>query len=974
MLPQVLEALVDIAFAPLFADSRVEKERRAVLAEAQMMNTIEYRVDCQLLTHLHWENALGCRFPIGLSDQIQAWTTAQLRAFHSRWYFPANATLYVVGDVDGGGEAAVAAIEAAFGGVAAPADPVEGAARQRQRHRPPVRHAYGSPAWLSGASALARVGALPGDGMQVEATPRLFQHALLQQFSLSLFSKLPVVRVRSLAELRRCFAQRVVLSVLQFRASRRAAQPGCAFVSVELDHSDSAREGCAVSTLTITSEAEHWAEAVRAACAETRSLARRGVTAAELQRYSAALMRDSEQLANQSGTVPSLDNLDFVMESDALGHTVMDQVQGHSALAAVAHTVSLDEVNDAAAELLSYISEYGRPLESRDSRGGLATAIVACVPATVQDGTVPFTVSCEEIAQVLAEQGGDEDASRDVAVPNHLVSPDDISALVQRTRPCYVLLDGSAAPPGWTPPAADCGSGIAQRRLSNGVRVNWRVSLNEPAGASLRLVAPGGRAAEMRGAGSAGTGAVALGARALTEAGAVGAWEREQVELFCVTRLVTCQLETDEEFLSLDAHCAVGDGGLRSALEVIHLMLSQPRWEPAALERAKALYTTHVRALPKSLERATAARLMQAMLAGDRRFMDPDETELAQLSLDGCRDAVAAQLACGELELNVVGDFDADELDELVLRYIGTVTPPLPAAPPPPPPPVRPAGLPADAALRAQRLHLEDSDERACAYCAGPAPNRWGWAAASPAAAAAASSASGSAAMDGPDGGAAVVMENSQRRSHPLFHAATQALLQEVVNSRLFTTVRDALGLTYDVSFELSSFDRLKAGWFLLSVTSTPSKVDEALAASLRTLRGLASSRVTSRELERARKTLLTRHESDLKDNAYVLGLLTHTQSSTVPLKTAHALADVHLMYSAATVDDLYVAFAGLQLGATDVFTCVGTSGTIPEVTPPGQFPTPAELEAALAALAGADVLKEMQARYRLAQQQGSED
>jgi hypothetical protein len=33
-------------------------EKKAVLAEAQMMNTIEYRVDCQLLQHLHWDNNL----------------------------------------------------------------------------------------------------------------------------------------------------------------------------------------------------------------------------------------------------------------------------------------------------------------------------------------------------------------------------------------------------------------------------------------------------------------------------------------------------------------------------------------------------------------------------------------------------------------------------------------------------------------------------------------------------------------------------------------------------------------------------------------------------------------------------------------------------------------------------------------------------------------------------------------------------
>ncbi len=67
---QVLEALEEIAFRPEFQTSRIEKERKAVLAEAQMMNTIEYRVDCQLLQYLHEENNLGCRFPIGKTDQV----------------------------------------------------------------------------------------------------------------------------------------------------------------------------------------------------------------------------------------------------------------------------------------------------------------------------------------------------------------------------------------------------------------------------------------------------------------------------------------------------------------------------------------------------------------------------------------------------------------------------------------------------------------------------------------------------------------------------------------------------------------------------------------------------------------------------------------------------------------------------------------------------------------------------------------
>ena len=42
--------------------------------------------------------------------------------------------------------------------------------------------------------------------------------------------------------------------------------------------------------------------------------------------------------------VSSVDNLDFIMESDALGHKVMDQRQGHESLLAVAGTVTLEEV------------------------------------------------------------------------------------------------------------------------------------------------------------------------------------------------------------------------------------------------------------------------------------------------------------------------------------------------------------------------------------------------------------------------------------------------------------------------------------------------------------------------------------------------------------------------------------------------------------------------------------------------------
>jgi hypothetical protein len=77
---------------------------------------------------------------------------------------------------------------------------------------------------------------------------------------------------------------------------------------------------------------------------QVRRLHKFGVTRGELARYLTALLKDSEHLAAMIDNVPSVDNLDFIMESDALGHTVMDQQQGHESLLAVAETVTLEDV------------------------------------------------------------------------------------------------------------------------------------------------------------------------------------------------------------------------------------------------------------------------------------------------------------------------------------------------------------------------------------------------------------------------------------------------------------------------------------------------------------------------------------------------------------------------------------------------------------------------------------------------------
>lgn len=71
-----------------------------------------------------------------------------------------------------------------------------------------------------------------------------------------------------------------------------------------------------------------------------------------------------------------------------------------------------------------------------------------------------------------------------------------------------------------------------------------------------------------------------------------------------------------------------------------------------ALDRAKQLYLSHFRAMPKSLERATANRLMRAMLGSDEtRFTEPSVEALQKLTLDVARTAVMKQLVTSNMEV-----------------------------------------------------------------------------------------------------------------------------------------------------------------------------------------------------------------------------------------------------------------------------------------------------------------------------------
>ncbi|CAL1404357.1 unnamed protein product [Linum trigynum] len=930
LLPSVLDALNEIAFQPKFLASRVEKERRAILSELQMMNTIEYRVDCQLLQHLHSENKLSKRFPIGLEEQIKKWDADKIRKFHERWYYPANATLYIVGDIDnvsmtidqietvfeqaGENEAASTPASNAFGAVANflvpklsvgmpgsqphSLDQSNTVKRERHSSRPPVKHNW----------------SLPGSKAYLKPS-QIFQHELLQNFSINLFCKIPVNKVQTYGDLRNVLMKRIFLSALHFRINTRYKSSNPPFTSIELDHSDSGREGCTVTTLTVTAEPKNWQSAIRVAVQEVRRLKEFGVTKGELTRYMDALLKDSEHLAAMIDNVSSVDNLEFIMESDALGHTVMDQRQGHASLVAVAGTVTLEEVNAIGAEVLEFISDHGNP------SAPVPAAIVACVPKKVHiegAGETEFKISPLEITEAI-KFGLEQpiEAEPELEVPKELISSSQLEELTLQRSPSFIPLDPKLN----VTKLHDPETGITQCRLSNGMAVNYKISKSESRGGVMRLIVGGGRAEE----GLESKGSVIVGVRTLSEGGRVGNYSREQVELFCVNHLINCSLESTEEFICMEFRFTLRDNGMRAAFQLLHMVLEHSVWLDDAFDRARQLYLSYYRSIPKSLERATAHKLMTAMLNGDERFIEPSPQSLQDLKLDSVKDAVMNQFVGDNMEVSIVGDFTEEEIESSIIDFLGTVRATGNSSSQKETTPI--LFRPSASNLQSQQVFLKDTDERACAYIAGPAPNRWGLT------------------VDGKDLFRSIsdlsvssedqsteekdVHKESQMklRSHPLFFGITMGLLAEIINSRLFTTVRDSLGLTYDVSFELSLFDRLNLGWYVVSVTSTPSKVHKAVEACKSVLRGLHSNKIAPRELDRAKRTLLMRHEAEIKSNAYWLGLMAHLQASSVPRKDISCIKDLIWLYEAATIEDIYLAYDQLKVDEDSLYSCIGVAG-----------------------------------------------
>ncbi|GKY92446.1 hypothetical protein MPSEU_000215100 [Mayamaea pseudoterrestris] len=962
MLPMALDALVDVMEARV-EKGRLEKERAAVLSEMTMVNTIEYRVECQILSTLHRENRLAKRFPIGKEVLIRNWQCEDVRTWHRTHYRPDNVLLYLVGDIDPA--QAEKTIAEKFGHVTADKQAVDIKIPELKKqasaladgvvansvkaaqswHYPPVRHDWSlvknkdvDPNLLIPPNSidydlhlqkpydmdekvelLNQVELTPGKSIR----PHIFRHELLQAFSFHLFAKRPVEQIVDLDSFRRSLARRVALAALQIRLNVGGRSDDPAFTFVEFNQLDSAREGCAVCSLDMTAEPKRWKDAIGKSLSEIRKLGLYGVTLGEMERYASSLMTDAEQLAAQGDRIGHGDQLSYLMETVANGHTFMSPMQSYQMTVKALSTMTLEQVNEAASELCSHITCFNK---NEEAISGPAIAI-ACMPKGIAADDEGYC-DADSLVQTIYDACQIEvEPEKDIVVPFSLIPEEELAEAFEKKEPVWnsgTFTDGTpdTAPDSLTRP-------FTLRRLDNGIRIGVAQNQAESQRGHLRLVAPGGRDAERK-LGFP-NGSMSIGARTMQEGGAFGPWTREQVELFCVDHLIMVEIVCSEEALTFDfvfpttnvGNVGFGDNvqlgitGTESVMQIVREILVGFKWEQDALGRSKQSFRSAHESLDKNLEDLSKELVAEAMTQHDSRFLSIDVDAVNSITLDEAKKAVMSQLQPENLEISVSGDFDVVEVLEMIYKFLGTIpaetnaefkvdpseVPPWTGRVPQPPSPGRHLDL-----------ELPDSDPRAVAYVAGSAPNAWGYL------------------SDGTTVTEKIIETekrmsdyDKKRRSHPLFAHACLALVGEIINRRLFSNVRERKQLTYDANFSFSNFERLMGGWFLVVVTASKEKAQQALEACKETLHALPKSQpITPDNVESAKRVVLNRHEGELRTTSYWTQIMSGIQEESIPLKGPLSVTDFHAVVESITARDLQLTINCLGLADDKLFTCIG--------------------------------------------------
>lgn len=247
--------------------------------------------------------------------------------------------------------------------------------------------------------------------------------------------------------------------------------------------------------------------------------------------------------------------------------------------------------------------------------------------------------------------------------------------------------------------------------------------------------------------------------------------------------------------------------------QLIHLMVTQPRLDDGAWRQAVESGRSQIRTFETDPGSQAFAEIVDARYRSDPfQVLIPDLDRLENMTTDEALELYQARLSdVDDLVVAIVGEFDSDEIIDLAQRYIGTL----------------PAG-----AADSWEDHAPDPPEGVVTRSVGAGTS---------------------------DSGAGVTMLFSLATEVDDRTAAAVLVLQTAINSRLFESVREELGASYNGGRVFINDTDTPDAYLeaLVTIDGDPDRVDEIHQRVLDELADLARNGLDQDEFERATSVVL---------------------------------------------------------------------------------------------------------------------
>ena len=262
-------------------------------------------------------------------------------------------------------------------------------------------------------------------------------------------------------------------------------------------------------------------------------------------------------------------------------------------------------------------------------------------------------------------------------------------------------------------------------------------------------------------------------------------------------------------------------------LQLITAHVTDPGYRPEAARQARKAIDEIYLSFEHTADGPYNLEVEKLLASGDHRFGLPPKSELLQRNLDEVRAWLTPQLAAGAIEIAIVGDLDLDATIAAVARTFGAL-------------PKRTVKPPLDELRKVSFPTTPISREFAITTEIPKADVRLYW---------------------------------PTTDSRDIRPARRLRLLADVFSDRLRLKIREELGDAYSPGAGSSSSDLYPGFGYILAGTSVePAKTKKIADVITQLANELATGGVTSDELERAKKPVLTSLRESARTNDYWIG------------------------------------------------------------------------------------------------------